>query len=364
MNELQANTTTIARVLCIDSKKAWRWYRDILSGFSGPKNQEKSKEHDLTVYEKGERKTIRVPILRVENIGENMAIDEKQIGEEMHTVISNRDTGKIALLARTLKASHLSELLPFFKQKGYKVRTITRDLSNTYDWFSRQAFMNAVHIADKFHIIKHLLDSQQAIRIRYRQEILRDKRIKYEAYKKKEREREKRYIQAGKTFKKIKFSYKQKRLENRETRLEILSRSRYLLYKYKSDWKDSQRARANILFAEYPELESAYKLSLKFRTWYKKTNVGKDINLIKKQLKEWYSKVDEVDIDEMSNFKSLVERHEPEILAYFRNGYTNAIAECINSKIQRFIAINQGTRDREFFYFRINNFFSAPQNEI
>ncbi|MCP4179843.1 MAG: transposase, partial [bacterium] len=46
--------------------------------------------------------------------------------------------------------------------------------------------------------------------------------------------------------------------------------------------------------------------------------------------------------------------------------YTNAIAENINSKIQRFIASNQGTRDREFFYFRLAAKFStpAPQNNI
>jgi len=43
---------------------------------------------------------------------------------------------------------------------------------------------------------------------------------------------------------------------------------------------------------------------------------------------------------------------------YFRFGATNAIAESINSQIQRFIMINQGTRDREFFYFRLQKYFS------
>jgi len=39
---------------------------------------------------------------------------------------------------------------------------------------------------------------------------------------------------------------------------------------------------------------------------------------------------------------------------------TNAIAENINSKIQRFVMINQGTRDRVFFYFRVGKFFLSP----
>jgi hypothetical protein len=41
------------------------------------------------------------------------------------------------------------------------------------------------------------------------------------------------------------------------------------------------------------------------------------------------------------------------IFNYFIKGDTNAIAESINNKIQRFIMTNQGTRDREFFYFRL-----------
>ena len=46
-------------------------------------------------------------------------------------------------------------------------------------------------------------------------------------------------------------------------------------------------------------------------------------------------------------------------LNYFVKGKTNVKAEGINSKIQRFITINQGTRDREFFYFRLAKLFSS-----
>lgn len=358
MDKLRANTTTIATVLCIDPQKAWRWYRDHLSGFTDEENIIKSHENDFEVFEKGNKRTVRVPILKTENFGANMAIDEKQIGEEMHTVISNRDTGKIAVLARTLKASDLSLLIPKFNLKGFEVKSITRDLSNTYDWFSRQAFMNAGHVADKFHIIKNLLDAQQAVRIRCRQELLRDKRLKFEAHKKIEKERKDKCKKTSKPFKKRKFSYKQPKLANGETALEILARSRFLLYKFNSDWTNSQTERANLLFDKYPEIETAYELSLIFRNWYKKKNVGRCISITNKELELWYEQVELADIDEMSNFKSLVERNQSVITAYFKKGHTNAIAENINSKIQRFISINQGTRDREFFYFRMKNYFS------
>jgi transposase len=68
-------------------------------------------------------------------------------------------------------------------------------------------------------------------------------------------------------------------------------------------------------------------------------------------------KVEQDEVDELLNFKSLVERFRMPILNYFRFGATKAIAENINSRIQRFITINQGTRDREFFYFRMKKYF-------
>jgi transposase len=214
-------------------------------------------DNDIVVVEEGVKKTIRVPILSIEEMGKDMAIDEKQIGAEMHTVLSNRQTGKIALLARSIRVKELVKLLPKFDLKGFDVKSITRDLSPSYDWFCRQAFCNSLHVADKFHIIKHLLDACQDVRVR----------------------------------------------KSREE--------------------------------------------------------------MKKHLNQWYFDVEKDAVMEMENFKSLVERHEGLILNYFVKGDTNALAESINSKIQRFIMTNQGTRDREFFYFRLAmHFSSAPQNKI
>jgi len=308
--------------------------------------------------EKGIEKEIRVPILKPENIGPNMAIDEKQIGEDMHTVLSNRDTGKIAMLARTLRAKELGMLTSFFDGKGFEVKTVTRDLSNSYDWFCREAFPNAGHIADKFHIIKSLLDACQDVRVRYRQEILRDKRIKYEQHKKKEEQRKLHCQLEGRIYKKKKFKYRETKTANGETPMELLARGRFLLFKYKDQWNDNQEKRASVLFELYPEIEQAYNLCCQFRNWYRKENIGKDSTFINLDLNTWYRKVEKADVDEILNFKSLVERHEPIIKRYFQKGHTNAIAENINSRIKRFIMINQGTRDREFFYFRMANYFS------
>jgi len=53
-----------------------------------------------------------------------------------------------------------------------EVKSLSRDLAPNYDWLGRQTFMNAYHIADKFHIIKKLHEQLQASRIYYRQKEL------------------------------------------------------------------------------------------------------------------------------------------------------------------------------------------------
>ena len=80
---------------------------------------------------------------------------------------------------------------------------------------------------------------------------------------------------------------------------------------------------------------------------------------MRKMLKQWYLDVEKDAVMEMENFKSLVERNEGIILNYFVKGDTNAFAESVNGKIQRFIMTNQGTRDTEFFYFRLAKHFSS-----
>ena len=323
-----------------------------------PSTQQEHYRHDAKTIENGIEKEIRIPILKPENIGPNMAIDEKQIGEEMHTVLSNRDTGKIAMLAATLRAKELGMLVMHFEGKGFEVRTITRDLSNSYDWFCRAAFPNAGHIAHKFHIVKSRLDACQDVRVRYRQEILRDKRLKWEQHKQKEKQRLSLCKLEGQRYAKRKFVYAEPRTENGETPLELLSRSRFLLFKFENQWTESQKERASVLFKLYPEIEQTYILSCGFRKWYKREHIGRDSLTTNLELNKWYRQVEQSDIDEILNFKSLVERNETMIKRYFEKGYTNAIAENINSRINRFIMINQGTRDREFFYFRAKNYFA------
>lgn len=358
MDTLQTNTTIISACLCVEPKKLWRWYRDHLSGFCGEAALEERYAHDIEVEKEGQTTTVRVPVLKPGNIGPNMAIDEKQIGDEMHTLLTNRDTGKLAMVASTTVADELQKAISGIGEKRYTVVTLTRDMSPSYAKFGNTAFPHASHIADKFHIIRELLECSQEIRVRYRQEVLREKRIEYEKHKLSEKQRKKECEKNGEPYTRKNFIYQEPVLSNGETIIEGLARSRYLLYRYPGEWTSRQKTRASALFEKYPELETAYQLACEFRDWIKKENLTVDLPTLKKKLKLWFEKVEQSEINEMLNFKSMIERNLMEVLNYFRYGATNAIAENINSRVQRFIMINQGTRDREFFYFRMANYFT------
>ena len=75
-------------------------------------------------------------------------------------------------------------------------------------------------------------------------------------------------------------------------------------------------------------------------------------------MEQWYRRVEADDNAEILNFKHLVERNSGAILNYFTTGASNAIAESNNAKIQNLLSQNKGTRNIDFFYFRLKNFLS------
>lgn len=351
------NISVLAELMGIDGKTLHKWYKEYLSGYN-PEGEKQIHKHDVTIIKGSKESTIEVPILRRENIGQDMGIDEKMIGEQWYTVMTNRQTGKIAFCAATTKSSHLQQAMIPLVEELRKIETITRDMSAGYANLCGILMPGARQVIDKFHVISNLLDAQQAVRIRYRQQLLEQRRKAYQAFKLEEKQRLDICERSGERFKANKFTYQEARLSNGETPSELLARSHFLLYKFPHQWKPWQEKRARILFEKYPEIEHAYRLSCSFRKWYAKENIRKHRLQIEKELFQWYEDVEESTIEEMMNFKSLVESHEEEILAYFDQGHTNAISENRNSKINRFIVSNQGVRNRDFFFFRLSNFFS------
>ena len=217
----------VAYVLGMSSNKLNRWYQHSLSGFVEANNSGELDKYNLQVKEKGEVKEIVVPILETKNLGSQMAVDEKTIDGICYTILSNRKTNKIALMAATLKTKHLTKLMGYFDlNERMKVKSLSRDMASNYDWFARQVFMNSYHVIDKFHVIQNMLSQLQSIRIRYRQQELSKRR----------------------EAKENKQAYKEEILSNGDSKLQLLARSRGLLFKLPHDLSEHQKERSKLLF--------------------------------------------------------------------------------------------------------------------
>jgi transposase len=325
VDEKPVNFTTIGGFLQLKPQTVYSWYRNYLSGY--PEAVE-SKQWGKDNFMGSDKREKAVPVLKSENFGEQMSVDEKMIDEEFYTVMTNRETGKIALLAETLTVTELNRLID---------KTITADLSPTYEKFCEQSFPAAMIVADKFHVVKHIIEAVQSLRLRLKQEEIAQLPIT----KKERREYERRT-----------------KLINGESRIELLTRSRYVLFKQTKNWTASQQKRANLLFETFPTLQSTYKLTQQIRQWLDKENVGKYEWQIEKQLIHWYDCAEQAKLPEVENLIRIIASNEEKIMNYFKTGKTNAKAEAMNSKIQRFITANYGVRDKEFFLYRLAHYYS------
>ena len=352
--------SSISQILGIDSQKLRRWYKEVLSGFV-EEGKLSLHEHDTEFIDEktGEIKDIFVPLCFPENIGDDMCIDETMIGETFFTIISNRITGKLAFMAEATNSLELTHASFPIKKELEEVKILNRDLANSYRKFSNIMMPNAKQVVDNFHVIKLLFDGSQSVRMSIKRKIDTEKRETFEAFKTEEVKRKELCKKEGLKYIRKKYVSKEKTLINGEKESEILRRSRFLLYKFRDQWTDKQSDRANVLFSEYPKLEKAYDLTNEFRNWFSKKNIGKKESVLKTELKTWYKNIEDSVIKDLKNFKSTVERNQEYILNYFsNNGASNAMAENRNSKIKKFINSNQGTRDRDFFFFRLKIYFT------
>jgi transposase len=215
-------------------------------------------DHDLIDRATGFLKKVFVPIFRPSNFGSSMSMDDKNIGGIGYIIFRNKITGKIALMISTTKLKIIKKILYLLPAGiSFGVKKVTRDMAYGYEWIIREVFPCAVQIADKFHVIKHALDAIQDVRVRYRQKLLTKRRKAYEKHKREENKRKRECEENDTAYKKKKFEYKESVLPNGETRLQLLAKSRYLLFKLPHQWEDYQMERAAILFKEYPEIKTA-----------------------------------------------------------------------------------------------------------
>jgi transposase len=277
-------------------------------------------------------------ILCPENIGDRLSIDEVAISnDELYTVLTNKQAhgrkGALVAMVKGTKAEDIAAILGQipFKDRA-RVNEVTMDFSPSMELAVQRVFIRATIVTDRFHVQHLVAEALQEMRIEERW-----KAIKEENRAVKE-SREQRTTHRSKTY------------ANGDTKKQLLARSRYVLFKPENKWTENQRERARTLFTEFPDLRSAYRLSMNFRSIYEHATSRVEA---KEYFKAWYAKVDEKNFAPLVTTAEYIAAKEQTILNYFPNRSTNASAESFNSKLKGFRALVRGVRDTPFFLFRL-----------
>ena len=303
-------------------------YKEVLSGYREWKDREHAAEW----------------LVFPENIGPRLCIDETSISDgELYTIVSNPDArgkkGSLVAIINGVKSEYIINILrrkiPFSKR--LKVSEITLDMSNSMGKIARCCFPKAIRTIDRFHIQQMAIEAVQELRIVHRWEAIRQ-----------EADDMKKARFCGETYSPFVFP-------NGDSLRQLLVRSRYLFFKSPEKWTQRQKERAEILFAQYPDLQEAYSLSHSLRMIFSR-NTHKDAARL--SLAKWYDRADRSGFKSFQTIISTLTEHHDGVLNFFVNRSTNAFAECFNAKIKQFRALLRGVIDIPFFLFRLTKIYA------
>lgn len=320
---------TLEEFYHIDGRTFEKQYKETLSGFRG---------WEQLAHADGW-------MLFPENIGPHLAIDESSLSNgELYTFVTNRDrhTGEgslVAVVAGTRSEDVIKVLRLISEEPREAVTEVTLDLSDSMRKIVSGAFPKAKRVIDRFHIQKLACEAVQEIRVAHRWDALQ---------------------QANDEMEECKLSGKQytpSRFPNGDTRPELLIRSRYLLFKSADKWTERLKERARILFEEYPDIKLAYGLSHSLRMIFSRNTIKDAARL---SMARWYNKVDESGLKQFNVIAATFYEHYDEILNFYNNRASNALAESFNAKIKLFRANLRGVVDKKFFLFRIAKLYGYP----
>ena len=327
MDNYPISSQSLEKHYHIDGKQFGQQYKDHLSDYNSWEQQ--SHAHLWMIFP--------------ENIGEKLSIDETALSNgELYTIITNKAAkGRKGALVAMMQGTRSERIIDILKKIPKSIRKlvkeVTLDMAGSMNKIVKRSFPNASRVIDRFHVQKLAYDALQEIRIDYRWNAINEEhQLRKEAQFKEEK------------FQALIF-------ENGDSKKQLLARSRYLLFKSSNNWTSSQKARAEILFAQFPNLKEAYQLTHNLRLIFTQTS---DKGVAYTKLAQWFRKVEESNHKSFSSIKNTIKDHYQGILNYFENRSTNASAESFNAKLKGFRASLRGVRDINFFLFRISKIYA------
>lgn len=301
------------------------------------------KDH-LSDYHQWEQKTHAESwMLFPNNIGNHLSIDETSLSNgELYTILTNKSAkgrkgALVAMIKGTTAETVISVLKQIPKESRDKVDEVTLDMAGSMNLIVERCFGKASKVIDRFHVQKLAYDALQEMRIGHRWDAINE---------------ETNAIQNARYDKETYIAF---RFDNGDTKKQLLARSRYLLFKSPNNWSASQKTRAKILFAQYPDIKKAYGLTHSLRLIFAKT---KDKGIAYTKLAMWYNKVTDTGFKSFNTISATIESHYIGILNFFENRSTNASAESFNAKIKAFRSQLRGVRDITFFLFRLAKIYA------
>ena len=307
------------------------WYKNHLSDYLPDTNNKKWHPQNIETVDKTTGEIIQKPVyvFKSENLGERMSIDDKVIDGDVFTILSNHDTGKIALMVESASASEVEQAVSLFGKDLDTVKSISMDMSPTYSLVVDNLMPLATQVIDKFHVMKYVYDAVKDVRNNLRKK-----------------------LSASLTKGKKKSDEDKKKLSD----LELLKRVRRAITQSSDKWGDEMKETIESVFEKFEVLKTAYQISQGFKNWYSYQNRAKTSLEITKELDDWYQQASQ--LEEFESVVKMVQKHEDEIINFFEYGMSNARAENLNGKINRFVSNNYGVKERDFILYRIAGYFS------
>ena len=250
----------------------------------------------------------------LDQIGEVVGIDDFKgnlDGNKFQTIMCNPVTGKITnMYATRYKDDLLMEVSKIPKYKREKVKFYICDMNETYIYIGKMLFYNAKIVIDKFHYTQVITKAVDNVRKRIQKELSDSERKKF-----------------------------------KHNRFVILKRKENLkITKYRDEPKLLEK-----MLNTSKELEKAYFILQKFYK-FNKCRTKEDARI---QLKEFATKVEESEIEELKEALKTIRNYYEYIMNAFETKYTNGFTEGKNNNVKSQKRVGFGYINRERFLKRM-----------
>ena len=184
MDTFPITASSLARYYKIEAGNFSRCYKDSLSGFD---------KWDQTIH-------ADKWLLLEKNMGTSLSIDETQIGDDVRTILTNKDGhGRKGSLIAIVKGTNADDvvkvLLQLPEEKRNAVKEVTMDFSDSMYSIVQASFPNATIVIDCFHIFQRCFDAIEEIRLKLKRKETAKRRREEAAYKRKQHERGRSAVQ-------------------------------------------------------------------------------------------------------------------------------------------------------------------------